>query len=255
MRIYSKSFIHYTKDFEAIKGIIENGFRVHFCKEEVYSESGKTTYIGIPMACFCDITLSHIKEMSKYGKMCVGMGREWGVDHLLQPVLYYPNNKDCESTKMIIEAEKAFIENQKRSGSEQDSESYKILGYAKPLFKLSKKTQDLNCADNSNYIDREWRRVYPSKGQHRWKTLGEYEKYMKKNKDSDTKIHIGSPLKFSVKDIDFIVIQNKFLSDMHKFIMDDLKRIGGKEKVDITQRERELLLSKIITYETLIGNM
>lgn len=42
---------------------------------------------------------------------------------------------------------------------------------------------------------------------------------------------------------------------MHNFIMNNLSRIGGKEKEEITQEKKELLLSKIMLYETLVGNM
>lgn len=172
MRIYSNSFIHYTKDLEAIKGIIENGFHVHFCKEEVYSEKGRASYISIPMTCFCDIPLSHIGE-SKYGEIGIGMNRGWGIKHSLQPVLYYPNNRLCESTKMIMEAEKAFVADKKLPKSEQNNESYQILGCAKPMFKLKKESKESNSSKNSNYIDREYRKIYQSKGQYQWKNLKE----------------------------------------------------------------------------------
>ena len=240
MRIYSNSFIHYTKSIDAIKGIIEHGFYVHFCKEEIYSESGKTSYIGIPMTCFCDIPLSHIGE-SKYGEIGIGMNRMWGVQHYLQPVLYYPNNKNCESTKMVMKAEKAFKTDKK------DYEAYKILGYAKPMFKLNKANKEVSNYNNSNYIDREYRRLYQSKGQHKWQTVKEYN-------NNTQKKHIGSPLKFSVKDIDFIIIKREHFMEIFEFIQ-GLNMIGGKEKEPITQEKRILLISKIMIYETLIGNI
>lgn len=235
-RIYSNSFFHYTTNSNSLQGILQNGFKVYFCKEAIYSANRGISYIGIPMACFCDIPLSHMQKI-KYAKNHVGIGmkRTWGIKHKLQPVFYYPNNTACQSTQIIIDATKAF--------SEDDAEykSYSILGSAKPLYDLTNKK---NC----NYIDREWRKIYESYGPYKWKTKAEYDAFAQKSK------HVGSPLKFGVNDIDFIIIDENDVVALHKFIM-NLQRIGGKEKVKIIQQDRELLLSKVITYQTLIRNI
>ncbi|MDE6569727.1 MAG: hypothetical protein K2K43_03795 [Alistipes sp.] len=223
-----------------MKSIIEKGFRVHFCKEEVYSDDRKNISIGIPMTCFCDIPLAHLSDI-KYAKSKVGIGmkRTWGIAHKLQPVIYYPNNRGCQSTQMIIDAKKAFEENK------SDYKAYRILGLAKPLYDLSSKNE---C----NYMVREWRKIYESRNQYQWKTRKEYDDYIKKNPIN--KRHIGSPLKFDINDIDFIIVEEKNILAIHEFIM-ELSRVGGKELVKISQADREMLLSKIIGYETLIRNI
>lgn len=33
-RIYSNSYFHYTKEMEYLVGILENGFKGHYCEEE-----------------------------------------------------------------------------------------------------------------------------------------------------------------------------------------------------------------------------
>lgn len=234
-RIYSNSFFHYT-DLDSLQGILQNGFKIYFRKEAIYSAHGKTSYIGIPMTCFCDIPLSHLQEI-KYAKNHVGIGmkRTWGIKHKLQPVLYYPNKAACQSTQIIIDAAKAF------SMDDDEYKSYRILGFAKPFYDLTDKKV---C----NYIDREWRKIYDSRGLYKWKKMEENDVSAKKSK------HIGSPLKFGVDDIDFIIINETDVDELRRLIM-DLSRIGGKEKVQIEQQDRELLLSKVITYQTLIRNI
>ena len=241
MRIYSNSFFHYTKNFDALKSIIQHGIRVYFCKEAIYSEDNRTSYIGIPMVCFCDIPLSHLTEI-KYAKTHVGIGlkRTWGIDHELQPVFYYPNNCKCQSTKIIIDANKAFFDNKSAY------KEYRILGSAKPLY-------DLDNSRDCNYKDREWRKIYESRGPLQWKTEAEYQDFIKNN-PSLYKRHIGSPLKFGVDDIDFIIVGEQDIHELHKFVM-RISRIGGKELVEVTQQDKELLLSKIIAYETLERNI
>ena len=60
MRLTSSSFFHFAKDFNTIKAILADGFKVFYCLEEIYSTRKGVQHIGIPMASFCDIPLSRI---------------------------------------------------------------------------------------------------------------------------------------------------------------------------------------------------
>lgn len=238
MRIYSNSFIHYTKNLESLKGILAEGFKVCFCQEEIYSSNGQTAHIGIPMTSFCDIPLSHISEV-KYAKTKVGIGmnRGWGIKKQLQPVLYYPNNYKCLSTQIIIEAQDAFGKDR------ANIQEYKILGCAKPLKKLNL-TQSKKLEDN-NYIDREWRKLYESRGAYRWKTKQEFDEL--ENKATEGR------LKFGANDIDFILVKNQDIPMLLDYI-NSLSSIGGDNSENLT-KDKEALLSKIIRFETLADNI
>ena len=132
MNIYSNSFFQRVNDYTIIGKIIEQGFKAFYCKEEIFRGKGvPSTFIGIPMVSFCDIPLAYISK-NNYGKCGIGMSRKWGRKHHLEPVLYYPNDISCQSTKMIIKAADAFLSNRK------ESDSYRILGYAKPMEKPTK---------------------------------------------------------------------------------------------------------------------
>ena len=104
MNIYSNSFFHRVRDYAVIQSILEQGFKAFYCKEEIFRGKGiGSTYIGIPMISFCDIPLINIGK-NNYGKCGIAMSRKWGRERHLEPVLYYPNDVKCQSTKMIIKA-------------------------------------------------------------------------------------------------------------------------------------------------------
>ncbi len=78
-RIYSNSFFHYTTQ-EGLLGILQEGFKATYCKEQFKNGEGEIKYIGIPMISFCDIPLSLLSEVV-YGDRgyAIGMKREWGL--------------------------------------------------------------------------------------------------------------------------------------------------------------------------------
>ena len=111
MNIYSNSFFQRVEDWSIIKSILEQGFKAFYCKEEIFRGKGKqSTFIGIPMVSFCDIPLTHVAT-NNYGKCGMAMSRSWGRSHHLEPVLYYPNDVRCQSTKMVIKAADDFLNN------------------------------------------------------------------------------------------------------------------------------------------------
>lgn len=244
MRIYSSSFFHYASNLDAIKGIIKDGFKVFYCKEEIYSDNSRE-YIGIPMVSFCDIPLSCLDQINYGGgQIGIAMKRNWGISHELQPVLYYPNNKNCQSTKMIIEATKSFKSNNTYKST------YGILGYSKPMVKITK----VKGVNANNYIEREWRKVYANYGVQKWLTLAEYNTY-RSNKNLPKK-QVGSPLKFGVDDIDFIIVPRKHIDEIVQYVLNmNFNRIGGKENVPINQNDKIMLISKIIAFESLKSNL
>ena len=95
MNIYSNSFFHRVRNFDAIKGILEDGFKAYYCKEEVFvGNKKKPSYIGIPMVSFCDLPLAYFSQ-NNYGEYGIAMSRSWGREKSLEPVLYYPNDEKC----------------------------------------------------------------------------------------------------------------------------------------------------------------
>ena len=243
MKIYSNSFFHRVRDFEAIKGILENGFRAYYCKEEIFMGKGKAPmYIGIPLVSFCDIPLAYFAQ-NNYGKYGIAMSRSWGREKSLEPVLYYPNDEKCQSTKMIIKAAKIFLNDR------LNYDGYRILGYAKPVKKIKHPTG----YNPDNYVEREWRKVYANPAPCKWKTEDEYIDY--RGPKTSPKNPVSLPLTFFAKEVDFIIVNKKDVRSLQDYIMNGaLHDVGGKDKA-IDMSDRLSLISKILVREDLLHNM
>lgn len=242
MNIYSNSFFQRVDNHKTIEKIIEEGFKAFYCKEEIYRGKGvPPTFIGIPMVSFCDIPLVHVAK-NHYGKFGIAMSRAWGRSKHLEPVLYYPNDVKCQSTKMIIKAADDFLIDR------SNSDAYTILGYAKPITKPSK----VDGLSSDNYAEREWRKVYANPSPLKWLTEAEYNEY--RGDRVNPKRPIGTILHFNVKNIDFILVDKTKVNSLRKFIMKDLRNIGGGS-VNITESDRWTLLSKILIYDDLVHNI
>ncbi len=242
MNIYSNSFFQRVKDWKIITLILEQGFKAFYCKEEIFRGKGKqSTFIGIPMVSFCDIPLAHVAT-NNYGKCGMAMSRSWGKKRHLEPVLYYPNDVSCQSTKMVIKAADDFLNDKK------NAEAYRILGYAKPMIKPTK----MSDRSNDNYAEREWRKVYANPAPQKWLTESEYNDY--RGNQADPKKDVAQPLQFSADDVDFILVDKAHVKCLRNFIMDGMKHIGGKTN-SVSRDERLDLLSKILVYEKLLHNI
>lgn len=242
MNIYSNSFFHRIKNYNVIELILEQGFKAFYCKEEIFlGKNRNSAYIGIPMVSFCDIPLSNVRN-NHYGKCGIAMSRKWGRRRKLEPVLYYPNDIKCQSTKMIIKAANSFFKNR------QNYDLYRILGYSKPITKPTK----VSGISSDNYVEREWRKVYANPAPLKWLTEAEYNIY--RGNPNTPKQPVGTTLHFNVNDIDFILVNKKNVNILQNFIMNKLKQIGGNSK-QIKNLEKWTLLSKILVYEDLLHNL
>lgn len=238
MRIYSNSFFHRVKDWNVIKQIIEQGFNCYYCLEEICEGRKRVGAIGVPMTSFSDVPLSNISQ-NHYGNCGLGMTRQWGNKQHFEPVLYYPNDKECQSTKMVLKAYQDFL------NSPNDCQKYRILGYSKPM----KKSTNYKGVPKDNYIEREWRKVYAYKSV-RWLDEFEYNSY--RGDKTQPKIPVGNILKFSSNDVVFIIIPKKEKADLLDFIINEMNTFGG---LPITDSDRLNIISKIVEYESLTYNV
>ena len=88
MPLSANSLFHFTKEKDSLYGILEETFRLSYCREDL-SIGGKQYSIRAPMVSFCDIPLSEIKNhIIKYGSYGIGLCKEWGKRKKLNPVLY-----------------------------------------------------------------------------------------------------------------------------------------------------------------------
>lgn len=226
-RIYSNSYFHYTKKMEYLIGILENGFRGSYCREDFKTNAQGVFSLYIPMVSFCDIPLSKVSYVT-YGKYGIGMSSSWGNDKALTPVCYFPNNSNSLLTKFI-----SNIANDSFTKAHQGSNKCpSILAYSKPRKKYKK---DGHRSDN--YIERECRKAYT-----------EFFVNLEKPKMKHPKML----LTFVTNNVDFIIVPNENeRKNLIGYIM-KFKTIGGNKVIN--NQDRLTLISKITTLEEITKN-
>jgi len=90
MAISTNSVIHYTRNFENIKGILSRqGFKLKYCIENMDLVTIPNNSYAVNMVSFCDIPLSEIKNhIDSYGSYGIGLTKNWAKAMGLNPVLY-----------------------------------------------------------------------------------------------------------------------------------------------------------------------
>lgn len=235
-RIYSNSFFHYTQKYDVLVKILENGFIGSYANEQFPTNNGTIGHLYIPMISFCDIPLSQLQYIV-YGNYAIGMSREWGNTLPLCPVSYFPNNRKAHFTKFVANC----FDNFKRNVAQYS----KILGYVKPVRKLTEKGYATHRRKD-NYIEREWRKIYLKD----WlNSLTQYESFKDKNGSALLKHFIA---RFRAPQVDMIVVKSEVERENLIAVINSLKKIGGHP--NIRSKDKMLLISKISTIDEIKKN-
>lgn len=98
--ISSSSILHFTKSIQSLSGILENGFKIKYCLEQVpYSSVNGPLPYAFPMVCFCDIPIMKAQtQMNNYGKYGIGLSRDWAIRMKMNPVLYIDSGSLVETS-------------------------------------------------------------------------------------------------------------------------------------------------------------
>ena len=247
MNLSSKTLFHFTNQKNNLLGILENGIFVRYSLE-TYGEILKSkNELVLPMACFCDIPLSKIKEHTKkYGTYSIGLSKEWGMKNGLSPVIYthsksntakilnsltkniteiFDIDKSEENDRLLKEYGLSEYElNLIKSGNdilnskllEKNEELSEQLGhflkYIKPYegigYSNGKKFEDIRF-----YDEREWRYVPPKDLLKKVEVKDIYKRefYIDpiKKKYINRKLSIHKKLTFEPKDIKFLIIKKE----------------------------------------------
>lgn len=236
--------MHFTDSADSLKGILNEGFRVKYCLENVVTSNGALHY-SIPMVSFCDIPLSEMKEhIKKYGGYGIGLKREWAQANGLNPVLYI----DSKSTLGggFHTSFQTIIKNKKVSDlTEIDDNFVDVLRYMKnyegELSRGDVKNDAYRFAD-----EKEWRYV-PNRKLARY-TLVRGVVITPENKLELNDTIKDLRLKFEPKDIKYIVVNDE--SEISEFIA--CLRDSFANSVPLIEIER--LYSRITTTEQIISD-
>ena len=272
--INASSLLHFTNSMDALKGILEKGFRFSYCCEkvsatinmnELHPEGANffrpsphiNSHIAIPMICFCDIPLTRAKLHSDtYGKFIVGVDKDMAITVFgdnINPVMYRTSQTigfalhDLSVIKATIDNVDGCY-NYKRSLNQ-------LIGNTKPY------NGTVNGKDYCFYNEREWRILIPfdySEDTKWYWDLSE-EKFAVK-KDEINKILHSSEYAYRgfTTDIDneedfmqfithIVVDTEANIPKLVEFILNEEQPLFGYPKV--SKRIRNCLVSRITSFE------
>ena len=230
-KISSYSLWHFTKSFDIILSIVKNGFYPRTAKEDMnfLMKNYEHAYIGTPMVCFTDVPLDHLDEHTKqYGQFGIGMKKEWGINNRLNPILYIVDNSDLNNA--ILKLQWNIIQRGKEDESQINEITdlfWGMAGYFKRYMEQESK--------KPYYDEREWRYLVPfCEGEYTYRLMGDDltdERIERLNMDK-------FPLKFSLNDIDNIIIPDS--EDLDTIKLNNIYR-----NTDFTEEEKNILANKL----------
>ena len=273
----SSSLIHFTDRLEYLKGILKDGFRFSYCREEYpkalvnnIKNQEKKDFIPtncclnenicntvlIPMVSFCDIPLTRSNvHAQKYGYYGVGIDRELARD--IYPQLMPVQYMSSERFRLALNDISVIFAESENINSQINVSVKLIIGTTK-VYSTLRKERDVLC-----YEEREWRVIHSDNGitewgwglEDRWKEA--YNDRLHSNPDL-------SYLSFIVvedsegariveeninKLITHILVQNETeIPEIAEFIMDENNSILGYA---LPKKCRLQLISKLNSFERL----
>jgi hypothetical protein len=248
MPLSSSSVLHFTDTKCSLKGILEDNFRVYYCRESL-TLGGCLMHFFVPMVSFCDIPLSEIKEhIRKYGNYGIGLTKEWAKRCGLNPVLYVETNSPLSASCRLAFEEYVLDGQQGRSGlSNSQMAITDVLRYIKnyegPLCRKDK-------TENEYYRfsdEREWRYVPPYAEHACEMMLGAHAYTMNKNAHDATVQFLR--LTFQPNDIKYIVIKDD--TEITEFV----RHLSAAKQKRYSRRDIEILTTRIITADQIANDV
>lgn len=278
---HTSALFHYTRNQNVLINILKEGLKFSYCKEKFSNE----LCLGLPMISFCDIPIGNSAEhSSKYGKYAIALSKKkllQTYNGALGPVNYFTSlssveaafelKKEGEKNKqglneiskissgkeITVEIKGKTFKGKSLSPDDVQNALQSFLNsiyyhrYSTQAIGLMKAYQSLHKDKNQiNYDECEWRLVLPENARINENTLckwfwteKEYESWRKERKD---KFINYKPLRFSVDDIEYIIVPTKKLIPNFIKRLIKLKVICGEK---ITDKDRYSLVSKVISLE------
>lgn len=246
MPLSANTLIHFTDSKDKLKQILEDNFRISYCKEMPILGGDEITYYA-PMVSFCDIPLSEVKDhISKYGNYGIGLTKKWGELKGLNPVLYVSNNSMLSASYLFAVrhfSNEAYLE----SLSDEQKSLVDVLRYIK-CYEADLTRKDITIPKYRFSDEREWRYV-PHHSTECPMILGEdyYPNPANKASCDATLSHLR--LEFEPNDIKYIIINDD--SEITEFV-DHLRRAKGKKYLF---HDVERLMTRILTVDQIKDDM
>lgn len=266
----TSSVFKFTKEYELLEKMIENGIIPNYCGEDLSFDSQRF-YVGVPMSSFCDIPLTRLKvHTGRYGEFALALSKEWAIQKGLTPIMYIANDVVLESVYFHYQENQKVVDRYNRPDVKKDLlrraalSSFPLGDYARMLNTQTEHAINTHIIGYLkkyegvyidgpiiNYEENEWRYLVPDENETKWFwSEDDYLKWRFPNGDKTVKKPSPSnalknyTLTFSCKDVRHVLVSDdEFKSRLLDFIK-GLTTIGGESALE---DQRNVLRSKIIT--------
>jgi len=226
--ISSESLFHFIKRRDWLLLVLK---RKYFQARYVYEEIPVLQFkVGIPMKCFCDIPLGMIKKhISHYGRYGLGIKKDFAKKNSFSPIIYIHEKSDTLLRYL---------------GSMKEKDIFKNPNSLLPYIKWDEQitlSSDGKKIRESFYDEREWRYIPQQPAFINFSGFDEDEIKKSKLEYENDILEKGSnnyKLSFEYSNITYIFVQKA--EDVEN-VIDEIY------KLKIDQRQRDILISKIIT--------
>ncbi|MDR2914547.1 MAG: hypothetical protein LBV74_06920 [Tannerella sp.] len=215
-RISSETLFNFTDSIDYLIDNLTEGIYCHNTEEKL--PFGKNKYRA-PMACFCDIPLSLIKEhFDWYGRYGIGLKRSYARELGVKPVWY-------------VTSENPMVRNLVKQKSHTENELRNLIPYLKQFIGYQRYSLEGRDKRKKFYDEREWRYIAAP---------GQVEIFFgqKAIRSMSQAIQKNERMKLDLNAIEYIIIDKS--ADV-KTLLPVLKKIAT------TTVSFETLVSKIIT--------
>ena len=268
----TSSVFKFTKDFDLLTKIINNGIIPNYCEEDL-SFGSQSFCVGVPISSFCDIPITLLDEHTRrYGNYGLALSKKWAIQKGITPIMYIANDIVLQSVHYYHKRNQDVLNLLNREDIKKDLVLKTALGgfplgsYAKLLSAqtehainthiigyLKKYEGVYRNSPINNYEENEWRFLVPDEEGTKWFwSKDDYQKWRFPNgtqnadKPSPSEALKKYTLEFGSEDVSYLLVKNtEFKSRLIAYIK-ELKTIGGKAA---TQDNIDDLISKIITLE------
>lgn len=231
MAVSANTLFHFTGCLDNLVNILNSGgFWPRYCVEYGWRKK-----FAVCQCCFCDIPLSDIQKHTKnYGCYGLGMSKEWGMSNGISPVMYLI--KDSFMGKNIV----SMAKNVPKEGDRKLLAMLKV--YKGVNYKKDKSGRQIRQNNYPYYDEREWRYVPPTIAPENMCVLTVGDKDLSVLNDGMK----GKLLNFTVADIKYIIVPSK----QRELLLAQIKNM-----VNYPDKDKEILMSKILTTELIFSDI
>lgn len=274
--ISANTLFHFTSQIGFLTSILKKGIYIRHSLETYGKIINGKNELVLPMACFCDIPLSKVKEhTSKYGFYAIGLSKEWGIKNGLSPVIYTTEKSETANILNQLSSDLSnFFDIYENEGNNkkinlkslpqeiQNSQSEKILELSEQLGHFLKYIKPYQGKGYSNgkefknirfYDEREWRYVPPKNLLEKIKVKDSYKREFyesdSKRRLINIKLATHKKLEFTPNDIKFIIVEK---DEEIPYLIDEIRKIFSNS---VTYNEVMLLTSRLISIEQIIEDL